>query len=252
MGLVRPLQMPYDCGNPNCTIRSDAGKDFERVVSYAMETLKNIFDLAATVQSVAVSYTQTDSPRSAQRTAALAAFLKSRTSVENKPFDQDLLEASWSMLEDALQYFTEPEKLLFRVWVRPTEPTLAEMAFCRVVDGWKFYMQELSGTEYGDHRGVLEEQEKTLDKILNKTRNLFVHYDGVLGLDRRQRKHTEIFKALLAEVGDNTSRLVDICRHAAGLVEGDRLLLGMQETVNYLDEIAQLLENIEARHFPMA
>ncbi|MDQ2868612.1 MAG: hypothetical protein M3R59_09430 [Verrucomicrobiota bacterium] len=156
-----------------------------------------------------------------------------------------MLEASWRALEEAFQYFSEPEKLLFRVWVRPTEPTLAEMAFSRVVDGWKFYMAELSGERYGEHQSVLIKEEKRLDEILNETRNLFVHYGGVLGLNKRkQKKHTEIFKAQLAQVADSTSRLVDICRHAAGLVEGDRFLLGMQETVNYLDEIAQLLEAV--------
>src|SRR5438874_13322767 len=105
--------MPYDCGNPNCMIRSDAGKGFERVISYAMETLRNVFDLAATVQSVGVSQTQVASPASIERAAALARFLKSRESLEARAFDQDLLEASWSALEEALQHFSEPEKLLF-------------------------------------------------------------------------------------------------------------------------------------------
>jgi hypothetical protein len=113
-------------------IQSDAGKDFERVISYAMETLKNVFDLAG-VQSAGSQVVASSEP--ALRAAGLAAFLTSRQSVESKPFDQDLLESSWGALEEVLQYFREPEKLLFRVWIRPTEPTLAEMAFCRVVDG---------------------------------------------------------------------------------------------------------------------
>jgi hypothetical protein len=242
--------MRYDCGNSACVIRSQPGKDFERIISYAMDTLKNVFDLAA-VQTVGISYPPGPSSSSPLRSAGLAAFLGSRQSVESKPFDQALLEASWSALEGVLQYFSEAEKLLFRMWIRPTEPTLAEMAFCRVVDGWKFYMEELSGKRYGEHKAILQGEEIKLDEILNETRNLFVHYGGVLGFNKRKnKKHADIFSAQLASISSSTSRLMDICHHAMGLADGSRFELGMQETVNYLYEISLLLEKIERRRSP--
>lgn len=243
--------MRYDCGDPTCAIRSGAGKNFERVIAYAMETLKTVFDLSG-AQNIGLCVGASSEP--ALRAAALKKFLMFRESVDRKPFDQDLLESSWSALENALQYFREPEKLLFRVWVRPTESTLSEMAFCRVVDGWKFYMEELSGERYGKKRhNILQGEEIKLDEVLNETRNLFVHYDGVLGFNKRKKKkHADMFKTQLEDLIGSTSAIVDICRHAMGLVEGDRFVLGMRETVNYLDEVAQLLETIEVRHCPMA
>jgi hypothetical protein len=171
--------MSYDCGNPDCVIRSIAGRNFEGVIAYAMDTLKNVFDLTA-AQRVKFSNTSslTESPASALPVDGLSTFLHLHERVEQRPFDQALLEASWSALEELLEHFSESEKLLIRMSVRPTEPTLAEMAFCRVIDGWKFYLEELSGQKYGNHKGVLQAEELTLDEVLSETRNLFVHYGG--------------------------------------------------------------------------
>ena len=44
--------MAYDCGDPSCPIRSDAGQNFEGVIAYAMETLRTVFDLTASVGNV--------------------------------------------------------------------------------------------------------------------------------------------------------------------------------------------------------
>jgi hypothetical protein len=109
-------------------------------------------------------------------------------------------------------------------------------------------MEELSGKRYGEHKNALQGEEIKLDEILNETRNLFVHYGGVLGFNKKKnKKHADIFKAQFASLTDSTSRIVDICRHAMGLADGDRFALGMQETINYIDEISHLLEDIEGR-----
>jgi hypothetical protein len=241
--------MTYDCGNPDCKIRSSAGKDFEGVVAYAMATLQTVFDLTAE-HRVKFSKTSslTESISSAPRVGALLKFLHLQEQIEKKPFDQALLETSWSLLEGVMEHFDETEKLLFRTSIRPTEPTLAEMAFCRVIDGWKFYLEELSGKPYGSHKAVLQGEEVTLDEVLNETRNLFVHYGGVLGLSKRKgKKHRDIFQTQLSTLSSSQSRIVDLCHHALGLSEGSRVQLGMRETLSYLHEVAVLLEKIEVR-----
>jgi hypothetical protein len=241
--------MPYDCGNPQCAIRTPAGKDFEGVIANAMATLQTVFDLTA-VHRVKFSKTTslTHSPASAVRVYALLNFLKLQEQIEKRPFDQILLERSWGLLESALEHFDETEKLLFRPSIRPAEPTLAEMAFCRVIDGWKFYLEELSGQPYGSHKGVLEGEEVILDEVLNETRNLFVHYGGVLGFNRRKKKkHRDIFQVQLSALSSSPSRIVDLCHHAIALNEGNRILLGMRETLSYLHEISVLLDKIETK-----
>lgn len=241
--------MTYDCGNPDCVIRSDGGKNFEGAIAYAMSTLQTVFDLTA-VRRVKFSHTSslTESIASTLRVGGLLTFLRLRDEIEKKPFDQALLEACWSSLEGVLEHFSESEKLLFRTWVRPTEPTLAEMAFCRVIDGWKFYLEELSGQPYGNHKFLLKGEEVTLDEVLNETRNLFVHYSGVIGFNKKKKKkHAEIFRSQLGILGSSSSRIVDLCHHAIGLSEGSRFQLGMRETLNYLHEISVLLERIETR-----
>jgi hypothetical protein len=178
----------------------------------------------------------------------LQTFLQLHERVEERPFDQALLETAWNSLEGVLGHFSESEQLLFRTWVRPTEPTLAEMALCRVIDGWKFYLEELSGQSYGKHKRVLQGEEVTLDEVLNEARNLFVHYGGVLGFNKmKKEKHENVFQSQLTALDSSTSRIVDLCRHALGLPEGSRFELGMRETLNYLDEISRLLEKIEIR-----
>jgi len=244
--------MSYDCGNPKCVIRSNAGKDFEGVVAYAMATLQTVFDLTA-VHRVKFSKTLsfTGSPASSLRVRALLKFLHLHEQIEKRPFDQALLEASWSVLEGVLDQFDETEKLLFRTSVRPTEPALAEMAFCRVIDGWKFYLETLSGKPYGSHKSVLLGEEANLDEVLNETRNLFVHYGGVLGFNERKKKrHKEVFQNYLSTLSSSNSRIVDLCHHALGLSDGNRVQLGMRETLNYLYEVSALLERIEIRRSP--
>ena len=109
-------------------------------------------------------------------------------------------------------------------------------------------LEELSGQKYGNHKGVLQGEEIVLDEVLNEIRNLFVHYGGVLGFNKRKnKKHADIFQSQLHALNSSTSRIVDICRHAVGLTHLSRLQLGMGETVNYLDEISLLLEKIEIR-----
>lgn len=243
--------MNYDCGNPNCTIKSIPGKNFEGILAYAMATLQTVFDLTAR-HRVQFSKTSslTQSPSSVIRVRALLKFSHLREQIEEKPFDQALLEASWSVLEGALDHFDETEQLLFRPSIRPTEPTLAEMAFCRVVDGWKFYLEELSEQQYGNHKSIFSGEEVILDEVLNETRNLLVHYGGVLGVNRRKKRHKETFQSKLSLLSSSQSRIVDLCHHVSGLNEGDRLLLGMRETLNYLHEVSMLLEKIESRRFP--
>lgn len=241
--------MSYDCGDPNCPIRTPSGKDFEGVITYAMITLKTVFDLTA-VHRVQFSKTSslTESPASALRVSALLKFSAIKELIEKRPFDQSLLEAGWSVLEGALDQFDETEKLLFLTSIRPTEATLAEMAFCRVIDGWKFYLEELSGQNYGGHKSILQGEEVTLDEVLNETRNLFVHSGGVLGFnERKKKKHKEIFQSQLSILSSSQSRIVDLCHHALGLTEGSRMQLGMRETLNYLHEVSGLLEGIEKR-----
>ena len=242
--------MRYDCGDPNCVIHTEAGKNFECVIAYTMATLINFYDLTAAHKTALSKISELSKPSAPAKSlgATVQEFFDLHDRIEKMPFDQSLLEASWSLLENVLNHLPDTEKNFFRAWVRPTEPTLAEMAFCRVIDGWKFYLEELSGKKYGEHRDVLQGEEISLDQILSETRNLFVHYGGWLGFNKLKAKaHADIYQKHLATLAHTKSKIVDLCRHAGGLSTGDRFQLGMRETQNYLNEISFMLETIEAR-----
>ena len=225
--------MRYDCGDPHCVIRTVAGKNFEGVIAYTMATLTNFYDLTAAHRTALSKTSELNNPSAPaiSLSAAVLEFFDLRDRIEKTPFDQNLLEASWSLLENVLNHLPETEKNFFRAWIRPTEPTLAEMAFCRIIDGWKFYLEELSGNKYGEHRDVLQGEEANLDQILNETRNLFVHCGGWLGFNKlKGNAHLDAYQKHLVPLAHSKSKVVDLCRHALGLSTGDRFQLGMRET----------------------
>ena len=214
-----------------------------------MEALKDLYDLYGIARR-STNSTPTQLPQAGLQ-ASFDTLLSRLEASEKTPYDQGLLEDKWAAVDQVIKCIDEPQKPLYRLWGSPAEPTLAEMAFCRVVDGWKFYLEELSQRNYGEgHDAKLSgDEEKTLDHVLNVTRNLFVHNGGVLGTRNtaKPRKHLDIYKSKLGLLNASTSPIVDLCHHALGLKERDRLQLGMQETKNYLCAISELFETIEQR-----
>jgi hypothetical protein len=238
---MRPFQ-PWDCGDASCPIKSVEGKRFERVIVWSLDSLETIRRLIDSTR------TQRVPCASADHRNVLAQVIDALEKAMEDPYDQSLHERVWTIGEDAANRLPEEQKLLLLPWIPPFANTIPEMAFCRVVDGWKHYVEIRTGVAYGQHRKKLGPEHQCCDKCLNELRNLLVHGTGYLEADDKGKKRYEKFSRLATEASlhpSATNPILKIPDRVCALNDGDIVMLNVLEVERYIEGLKQLLYSLE-------
>src|SRR6266542_4909449 len=235
---MRPFQN-WDCGDASCPIKSSEGKRLERVIVWSLDTLETIRLLIDSTRTQIIPCV------SDRHRNVLAKLIDALEKALNNPFDQSLHERVWEIGEEAFNSLSAEHKFLLLPWIPPFANTVPEMAFCRVVDGWKDYVEKRTGHPYrtGQHRNKLSAEHQCCDKCLNKLRNLFVHGTGYLETDSKGKKRHEKFRRLAMEAASCTSSsnpILKLPSRVCALSDGDIVMLNFLEVCQYLEGLKEL------------
>ena len=122
------------------------------------------------------------------------------------------------------------------------------MAFCRVVDAWKDYVEKRTGFQYGRHRNKLSAEHQCCDDCLNALRNLFVHRTGFLEADSKGNNRYDKFTRLAKESSSHSSStnpILKIPGRVCALNDGDIVMLNILEVYQYIEGLKELLYALE-------
>ena len=164
------------------------------------------------------------------------------------PYDQALHERVWEVGERLVNLLPEQDKLPLLPWIPPFSNSIPEMAFCRVVDGWKDYVEKRTGFSYGQHRNKLSAEHQCCDDCLNTLRNLFVHGTGFLEIDNNGNRRYDKFNRLAKEAAAHSSSanaILKIPTRVCALNDGDIVMLNILEVEQYIEGLKQLLFALE-------
>ena len=183
---------------------------------------------------------------------ALLAFMEEFEAAKAAPYNQAIHERLWVLGERAAAFLDEAEKILLRPWIPPFSNTIPEMAFCRVADGWKYYVEKRTGQNYGDKsRSKLQPVHQTCDECLNALRNLLVHGSGFLEADEKGRRRMEKFTVLQAQVAthgcESANPLLRIPARITALADGDVVMLNSSEVIEYIGGVIEMLVALESK-----
>lgn len=237
---MRPFQT-WDCGDRSCPIKSPEGKRLERVLVWSqdsLETTRRLIDLTATQRIACISEDNGN---------ALAQLVDALEKAMKDPYDQSLHERAWTIGEDVVNRLPEDQKLPLLPWIPPFANTIPEMAYCRVVDGWKHYVEVRTGASYGHHRNKLSPEHQCCDNCLNQLRNLLVHGTGYLEDDRGNQRY-EKFSRLAREASSYSSAtnpILKIPARVCALNDGDIVMLNVLEVCQYIEGLKELLYSLE-------
>jgi hypothetical protein len=238
---MRPFQT-WDCGDPACPIKSSEGKRLERIIVWSLDSLETIRHLIDFTRTQAISCVNADHRN------VLAQFIEALEKALKDPYDQSRHERVWEVGEQAVNSLPAEHKLLLLPWIPPFATTVPEMAFCRVVDGWKDYVEKRTGCQYGQHRHRLSAEHQCCDKCLNALRNLFVHGTGFLEPDSRGNSRYDKFTQLASEASAHSSAPNPILRipgRVCALNDGDIVMLNILEVCEYIEGLKELLYALE-------
>lgn len=237
---MRPYQN-WNCGDATCPVRSPEGKRFERVITWSELSLGTIHEL------ISLSRIQRVSGGNSLRGVALLAFMDAFERAKALPFDQAAHERLWVLGEAAANYLEGEERALLSPWIPPFCNSIPEMAFCRVADGWKYYIEKKSGLSYGESRRIQSPVHQLCDKSLNALRNLLVHGSGFLEADDRGGRRYTKFVDYAREAGSHiaSNPLLKIPQRIAALNDGDIVMLNSSETVEYIQGIKEMFLALE-------
>ena len=238
---MRPFQT-WDCGDASCPIKTSEGKRLERVIVWSLNSLETINQLINSTRVQQISCVSTEHKN------VLAELIDALEKALKNPYDQSLHERVWELGEDAAKPLPPQRQLLLSPWIPPFANTIPEMAFCRVVDAWKDYVEKRTGFSYGQHRDRLSVEHQCCDKCLNELRNLFVHSTGFLETDSNGNKRHDKFKRLASEASSHSSATNPILRipgRVCALNDGDIVMLNILEVCDYIEGLKNLLYALE-------
>jgi hypothetical protein len=166
----------------------------------------------------------------------------------NDPYDQSLHERVWELGEQVVNPLPPEQELILLPWIPAFANTVPEMAFCRVVDAWKDYVEKRTGLKYGQHRNKLSSEHQCCDDCLNALRNLFVHGTGFLEADDRGNRRYDKFTRLAREASAYrlaTNAILKIPGRVCALNDGDIVMLNILEVSEYIEGLKELLYSLE-------
>ena len=235
----------WNCSDESCPIRTPEGKRFERVIVWAQGSLATINHL------ISASKIQNVPAKNHMRVMALFAFMEAFEAAKAAPYSQAAHERLWVLGERAAEFLDDEEKVLLTPWIPPFSNTIPEMAFCRVADGWKYYVEKRTGQNYGDKsRSKLQAVHQTCDECLNVLRNLLVHGSGFLEADEKGRRRIEKFSSLQAQVtvhgGASANPLLQVPARITALADGDVVMLNSSEVMEYIGGVIEMLVALES------
>jgi hypothetical protein len=239
---MRPFQT-WDCGDATCPIKSSEGKRLERVIVWSLESLGTLNRLIKnSTDALSVACVNADHKNT------LRELIDALEKAQKNPYDQSLHERVWEIGEDAVNALPTEDKLVLLPWIPPFSNTIPEMAFCRVVDGWKDYVEKHTGVPYGQHRSRLSVVHECCDDCLNSLRNLFVHGTGFLEMDdrgvRRYAKFTRLAKDA-ASHSSSTNPILKIPSRVCAVLDGDIVMLNILEVCQYIEGLKELFFSLE-------
>jgi hypothetical protein len=238
---MRPFQT-WDCGDTSCPIKTTEGKRLERVIIWTLDSLGTINSLVSSTKLQEVPIVSTTYKN------AVIELIAALEAAQKDPFDQSLHERVWELGEQAVNLLPAEHKLVLLPLIPAFANTVPEMAFCRIVDAWKDYVEKRTGLKYGQHRDKLSAENQCCDDCLNKLRNLFVHGTGFLEADHRGRRRYDKFTALATAASSYPSSgnpILRIPKRICALNDGDIVMLNSLEVRDYIDGVTQLLYALE-------
>lgn len=182
---------------------------------------------------------------------SLLHFIQAFDEAKLTPYDQAAHERAWQLGDRAAGLLDETERLMLGPWIPPFSSAVPEMAFCRLVDGWKFYLEEHLAVDYGPQsRAFLTDPHKVCDDCVNALRNLFVHSGGFLEVDEKGNNRLAKFTVLAPQAEAqqvSTNALLRIPARILALEAGDLVMLNFLEVAAYADGIKEMLYELERR-----
>jgi hypothetical protein len=238
---MRPFQT-WDCGDAACPIKTHEGKRLERVIGWTLDSLETINVLVRSTKLRTVPVVGEDLKE------AVPKLIEALEKARSDPYDQFLHEQAWKVGEQVFNLLPEEHRLALLPWIPAFANTVPEMAFCRMVDAWKDYVEKRTGLAYGRHHDKLSAEHQCCDKCLNAVRNLFVHGTGFLEGDDRGNRRYDKFTELAQEASSYRSasnRILRIPGRISALNDGDIVMLNILEVSAYIEDLKELLYALE-------